>query len=319
MIRHLSFILLLQGFFFQNTLAAKALIVEFSKPLAENSTDDSLFPLTIGEGGSTQVVYLTPSTNTNHTFAISPKACTPPGNSTVWPGCVKYRGGVFDPANSPTYKAGSGDASKLDWNNGQFVLFAEGTYGQDTVTLKDMGGDVPLKEFELGVVDACNMTSGFLGLGLGSTLLERLVKDGKIDSRSYGLHVGVDITNHPWPVYDPTFDTGVKPKDNSDYNSGSGRRLRRRKDAEKREVHSFVGGLTLGGYDSSRIDNATKSLIVPLSSEGLLELELTEMVAINQWIVNDSGAHDLFNGTRKVLIDSSTPYMYVNSGPTPCN
>lgn len=306
-----SLLLLLQGFLIRNTLAARAIHVEFGKPLADNSTDDFLFPLVIGENDAKQTVYLAPSTNNEHTFAISPKACTPPGNDTAWPGCVKYRGGVFDPTKS-LFKPGSGDSTKLDWRNDQYTLFADGVYGQGTVTLSDKVGDVQLKDFEVGLVDACNMTSGFLGLGPNSTLLERLYKDGTIQSRSYGLHVGIDITNYPYPVFDPTFDTGEKPKEESDYNSGIGKRSRIAERAEvetPKEVHSFAGGLTLGGYDRSRIDNRTASLTVPLSADGLLELELTEMIVINSWMVNDSPVHDLFNETRKVIIDSSTPYM----------
>ncbi|KAG0642453.1 aspartic peptidase domain-containing protein [Tuber brumale] len=307
-------LLLLHGFLVRSTLAAKAIHVEFSKPLADNSTDDFLFPLIIGENDAKQTIYLAPSTNNAHTFAISPKACTPPGNNTVWPGCVKYRGGVFDPTKS-SFKAGSGDSTKLNWKSDQYTLFADGIYGQDSMTLPDKAGDVQLKDFEIGLVDACNMTSGFLGLGPNSTLLGRLYKDGKIESRSYGLHVGIDITNHPYPVFDPTFDTGEKPKGGSDYDSGIGKRSRMMKRAEEekkpREVHSFAGGLTLGGYDKSRIDNRTASLTVPLSADGLLELELTELIVVNSWMVNDDPVHDLFNETRKVIIDSSTPHMYL--------
>jgi hypothetical protein len=47
------------------------------------------------------------------------------------------------------------------------------------------------------------------------------------------------------------------------------------------DVHYFAGGLTVGGYDKSRIDNSTQTLTAPLSTDGPLELELMEVVAMN--------------------------------------
>lgn len=295
---------LIQAILLTNSVsAANTISIQFSKPLADNSTDDYLLPLSIGSPA--QIVYLTPSTNTDDTFAISPRACTPPGNTTPLEGCVKYRGGVFGPKQSSTYKPGKGGV--FEWKDDQYVLFADGKQGEDTVHLK--GDDtVSLKDFAFGLVDACNMTSAFLGLGPGSTLLARLVKDGKIGSRSYGLHVGIDIENHAYPILDPTFDeSGEKPYDEADYNSGVGR-LKRDGEAV-REVHSFPGSLTLGGYDKSRIDSRKESLKAPITSDGKLELELTNMVVVNSWMVDDDPAHDVFNKTRRVVIDSSTPYM----------
>lgn len=280
--------------------------IQFSKSLAINSTDDYLIPLAIGT--PPQTIYLNPSTNTDDSFAISPKACTPTGNATALAGCVKYRGGVFLSKDSSSYTA---TGNVFTWEDDQYVLFVDGSQGKDTVALLDDGDDISMKEFPFGLIDTCNMTSGFIGLGPDSTLLKRLVKDGQIGTRSYGIHVGIDIENHAYSIIDPTFDeSGGESHKSENHNSDAGKTKRGASNTTSitGEVHSFPGCLTLGGYDKTKIDNRTESLKAPTTSDGKVELELKSLVLLNQDTAGDS-SHDIFNATRKVIIDSSTPYM----------
>ncbi|KAI5851338.1 aspartic peptidase domain-containing protein [Morchella snyderi] len=282
--------------------------IPFSKPLAINSTDDYLIPLAVGT--PPQTIYLNPSTNTDDSFAISPKACTPTRNATALAGCVKYLGGVFLSKDSSSYTA-TGDV--FTWKDDQYGLFAGGNQGKDTVVLLDDEDDISMKEFSLGLIDTCNMTSGFIGLGPDSTLLKRLVKDGQIGTRSYGIHVGIDIENHAYPIIDPTFDElggGSLKSEKYDSDTEKSKRSASNTTSVTGEVHSFPGCLTLGGYDKTKINNRTKSLKAPTTSNGKVELELKSLVLLNQDTAGDA-SHDIFNATRKVIIDSSTPYIYL--------
>lgn len=270
---------------------ANTISIIFSKTAAANSTDDYQLPVSVGAGS--QLVYLTPSTSTDDTFVNSPKTCTPSsGNTTITASCISYHGGVFGPPQSSSWKPGTAEFS---WRNDEYGVFADGDHGQDTVVLA--GGDLTVKKFDFAVVDACNLTAGFLGLGRNSTILARLVADKVIGSQSYGLHVGIDLSNFSYPIVDPTFGRGsgaVK-------GVGGG--------ANVTAVHSFPGSLTLGGYDRGKIDSRG-TLEAPISSDGSLELEVTNVVLLNEWATGGGGvAHDVLNITRTVVIDSSTPYM----------
>lgn len=275
-----------------NTASANTLSIPFSRTLAINSTDAYQVPVSLG-AGSPQLVNLTPSTSTDETFVTSAQTCTAPGNSTVLSACVNYRGGVFAASQSLSWKPGT---AKFSWRDDEYVLFANGGRGQDTITL--VGGGVTLKAFEFAVVDTCNVTSsGFLGLGRNSTLLGRLVADGTVGSRSYGLYVGVDLSNSSYPIVDPTFGSpGVGKRDSTTAAAAAG-------------VHSFPGSLTLGGYDKAKIDSRGVTLQAPVLGDGSLQLEVTNVVLVNEWLVGGGVAHDVLNTTRAVVIDSSTPYM----------
>lgn len=270
------------------TSNANPISILFSKTPAINSTDDYQLPVSIGDGS--QPVYLTPSTSTDDTFVNSPQTCT--GNTTtatttaVVDSCVSYRGGVFRTSKSSSWKS---ESEKFSWRNDDYGVFADGGHGQDTFVLS--GGGVTMKKFEFAVVDACNMTSGFLGLGRNSTILARLLADGVIGSQSYGLHVGIDLSDYSYPIVDPTFSKG---------DGGA-----------NATVHSFPGSLTLGGYDRGKIDSRGTTLQAPISSDGSLKLEVTNVVLLNEWSAGGGGgvAHDVLNVTREVVIDSSTPYM----------
>lgn len=271
-----------------NTASANTVSIPFSRTLAINSTDDYQVPVSLGVS-SPQLVHLTPSTSTDETFVTSPQSCTAPGGSAVLSACVSYRGGVFTTSQSSSWKPGT---AKFSWRDDEYVLFANGGRGQDTVAL--VGGGVTLKAFGFAVVDTCNVTSsGFLGLGRNSTLLGRLVADGTVGSRSYGLHVGVDLNNRSYPIVDPTFGGSGSP-DSTTTAVG---------------VHSFPGSLTLGGYDKAKIDSRGATLQAPVLGDGSLQLEATNVVLVNEWLVGGGVAHDVLNATRAVLIDSSTPYM----------
>lgn len=265
------------------TSTANTISILFSNTPAINSTDDYQLPVSIGDGS--QLVYLTPSTSTDDTFVNSPQTCSATATTAVVNSCVNYRGGVFTTSKSSSWKS---ENEKFSWRNDGYGFFADGGHGQDTFVLS--GGDVTMKKFEFAVVDTCNMTSGFLGLGRNSTILARLLADGVIGSQSYGLHVGVDLSNYSYPIVDPTFSKG---------DGGA-----------NAAVHSFPGSLTLGGYDRGKIDSRGTTLQAPISSDGSLELEVTNVVLVNEWSASGGGvAHDVLNVTRAVVIDSSTPYM----------
>lgn len=265
------------------TSTANTISILFSKTPAINSTDDYQLPVSIGDGS--QLVYLTPSTSTDDTFVNSPQTCSTTATTAVVNSCVNYRGGVFTTSKSSSWKS---ENEKFSWRNDGYGFFADGGHGQDTFVLS--GGDVTMKKFEFAVVDTCNMTSGFLGLGRNSTILARLLADGVIGSQSYGLHVGVDLSNSSYPIVDPTFSKGDR--------------------GANAAVHSFPGSLTLGGYDRGKIDSRGTTLQAPISSDGSLELEVTNVVLLNEWSAGGGGvAHDVLNVTRAVVIDSSTPYM----------
>lgn len=279
---------LVQVILFSRVISATSgdtISVQFSKSLAVNSTDDYLIPLTIGT--PPQTIYLNPSINTDDLFGISPKACTPTGNATALASCTKYRGGVFSSKGSSSYTA-TGDT--FTWKDDQYILFANGTQGKDTVVLLDGEDDISMEGFQFGLIDACNMTSGFVGLGPNSALLGRLVKDRLVGSRSYGIHVGVDIENH-------SSGAGKFKRGASNVTSTAG------------DMQSYPGCLTFGGYDKTKIDSRVGSLKAPTTSDGVVELELKSLV-LNQGAVGDL-SHDIFNGTRKLIIDSSTPYIYL--------
>lgn len=281
-----------------NTASANTVSIPFSRTLTINSTDAYQVPVSLG-AGSPQLVHLTPSTSTDETFVTSAQSCTAPGDSTVLSACVSYRGGVFTASQSSSWKPAT---AKFSWRDDEYVLFANGGRGQDTVAL--VGGGVTLKAFGFAVVDTCNVTSsGFLGLGRNSTLLGRLVADGTVGSRSYGLHVGVDLNNRSYPIVDPTFGGSGSP--------GVGKRdsTTTAVAAAAAGVHSFPGSLTLGGYDKAKIDSRVATLQAPVLGDGSLQLEVTNIVLVNEWLVGGGVAHDVLNVTRTVVIDSSTPYM----------
>ena len=279
-----------------------------------NSTDDFLIPFTLGS--NKQVVNLAPSLAQTETSVIGPKACTPPGQKAPKDKCVLYRGGAFDESESTSFNAGT---DQFNYKNPTFGTYSNGHMGSDTVYLNEGDGSLEVNDYQLAVIESSNMTSGMLGLGKDSTLLKRLYDDGKIASRSFGLHVGIDIWNHPWPVLNPTFDeSGNKPTTKDDLNTGNGKRavrthknfIRKETDDNRlpvRESHKFPGSLTLGGYDKTKISNTTKPISVPIADDGSLQLSLTRIVARNDYA---DSPFDLISKPLSVVIDADTPHMY---------
>src|SRR5690606_3066919 len=140
-------------------------------------------------GANSQPVYLTPSLLQKDTTVFSPETCTPAGKSEPNGECLKYRGQAFDSSKSTSFVAAGRNS---EWKQNHYSLFANGAYGNDKIWLSKSKN---LEKFEFVLADACNMTSGMLGLGKDSTFLNRLKGEKMIASRSYGLHVGVDIMN----------------------------------------------------------------------------------------------------------------------------
>ncbi|RPB23042.1 acid protease [Terfezia boudieri ATCC MYA-4762] len=281
---------------------------------ALNTTDDFLIPFTLGS--NKQVVNLAPSLTQTEISIIGPKACTPPGQKDPKDKCILYRGGAFDESKSTGFNAGSGE---FNYKNPTFGTYSNGHMGKDTMYLNGGDGSLEVNDYQFAIIESSNMTSGMLGLGKDSTFLKRLYDDGKIASRSFGLHVGIDIWNHPWPVLNPTFDeSGNKPTSKDDLNTGNGKRatgthksfVRQETDDNRlpiRESHKFPGSLTLGGYDKTKIFSKTKPINVPIADDGSLQLSLTRIVARN--IYADS-PFDLISNPLSVVIDADTPHMY---------
>ena len=298
-------------------VSAQAIWLEFA-PVSTilNATDDFLLPITIGS--NSQTVYLNPSLTESETFLIGPQACTPKGESSPRKNCTIYRGGVYTGPDSTTYSAESTDFS---FENGQYSIFAKGSHAKDNV--KGQDGEFELDGYGFGLVQSSNMTSGMLGLSKNSTFLQRLVDEKKIGSRSFGLHVGIDIWNHPFPVLNPSFDeSGLPPKNNGDFDSGAGKRSIQSPEQalDKRDVpddkppvlpvrasHKFPGSLTLGGYDKSKISNKTKPISIPIAEDGTLRLTLTNLIVRNTWY---NSPFDLVDKNYDVVIDADTPLMW---------
>jgi len=281
---------------------------------ALNSTDDFLVPFTLGS--NKQVVNLAPSLSQTETSIIGPKACTPPGQKAPKDKCVLYRGGAFDKSKSTSFNAST---DEFNYKNPTFGTYSNGPMGKDIVYLNGGDGSLEVNDYQFAVIESSNMTSGMLGLGKDSTFLKRLYDDGKIASRSFGLHVGIDIWNHPWPVLNPTFDeSGNKPTTKDDLNTGNGKRavgthkssIRQETDGNQlpvRESHKFPGSLTLGGYDRTKISNKTKPINVPIAGDGSLQLSLTRVVARNMYA---DSPFDLISEPLSVVVDADTPHMY---------
>ncbi|KAI5809780.1 hypothetical protein DFH27DRAFT_597708 [Peziza echinospora] len=201
----------------------------------------------------------------------------------------------------------------ISYENLRYKTFSKGVLGKDTLGFAGDKGEWQMKEFEFGVIDSTNIT-GMLGLGKDSTFLQKLRDDKKIGSKSFGLHVGVDIWNHPYPALNPSFDeSGRVPTTGGDGEFGKRGMdgLESRADKQTalpvRESHKFPGSLTLGGYDKSKISNKTKPLTIPLAADGSLKLSLTNMILRNG---NFYSPYDIVNKTYSVIIDPDTPHMY---------
>lgn len=282
---------------------AQTIWVEFSPTASSlNSTDDYLFPLKVGSNA--QTVYLSPSLVAKETTVFSPKTCTPPSSSEPVPACITYRGEVFVASESKTYKKGDKESK---WKQNDYSLFANGAYANDKIQI----GKNSLDGFDFVLADACNMTSGLLGLGKDSVLLTRLKEEGKIASRSYGLHMGIDVMNHPDPVADPSWDEGRDTFASEDYTPGLGRRAFDDEDEKKvpvRPVHYFPGSITLGGYDKSKIDPSRQTLTGPIASDGSFKVKIKSMSFKNE--LPDTPI-DFMEGTpQDAIIDADTPHFY---------
>lgn len=282
---------------------------------ALNSTDDFLIPFTLGS--NKQIVNLSPSLGQKETWVIGPEACTPKGQKAPKDQCVLYRGGVFDSSKSSSFTS---ESAEFEYRNQIYVTYSTGSQAKESIYLPGEDRDLEVKDYDFALVGSSNMTSGMLGLGKESVFLNRLFDDGKIASRSFGLHVGVDIWNHPWPVLNPSFDeSGNKPTTKNDFNTGVGKRApsqhkhyaRQETDENElpvRQSHKFPGSLTLGGYDRAKISSKTKPITVPLAEDGTLQLSLTNIVARNS--KTDSPYDGIIDKPFKVVIDADTPYMY---------
>jgi hypothetical protein len=110
--------------------------------------------------------------------------------------CITRRGGVYDIKNSSSYTyrtdvaTAGGDPSDTARTLGTHIW--DSTWATDALGL----GNISLPNYPLGMpgfdFGGPQDTQGNLGLGMNSTLLERLKKDGHIASRSWSYWWGVD-------------------------------------------------------------------------------------------------------------------------------
>ncbi|KAI5838512.1 hypothetical protein DFP73DRAFT_564300 [Morchella snyderi] len=170
-------------------------------------------------GTPTQSVYLTPSLNDDEIFVVGHDACT--ANCTAQNGgrymyndheifdpyttnYIAQNGGRYNEYNTsgsstwrPSRNVTMGDAGASDWWNRRQ---GEYTLGSELVWLPGMsGGSSTNLSTEVAVLNKHSLDDEFplqntLGLGSNSTFLNSLVRNGVIESRSFGLHtLDIDI------------------------------------------------------------------------------------------------------------------------------
>ncbi|KAF2813132.1 acid protease [Mytilinidion resinicola] len=117
--------------------------------------------------------------------------------------CMTYRGGFFEPENSPTYVNQSAPNVNLNpYFESSEKLTDGGTLAQDKLTLLD---NVTISDFPFGLVNQSVNTGRLtnaagiasIGLGRNSTILSLLKKAGTIGSKSYGFWWGQDGATAP--------------------------------------------------------------------------------------------------------------------------
>ncbi|KAF2494051.1 acid protease [Lophium mytilinum] len=151
--------------------------------------------------------------------------------------CMTYRGGFFEPENSPTYVNQSAPNAKLNPNFASSEKLTDGgTLAQDQITLLD---NLTIPDFPFGLVNQSvntgrlfnSVSAGLASIGLGrnSTILSSLKKAGTIGSRSYGFWWGLDGATTP---------------------------------------AQMNGNLVLGGYDQAKIKDLSKNHTDRLTSPG---------------------------------------------------
>ncbi|KAH0604959.1 uncharacterized protein H6S33_004941 [Morchella sextelata] len=145
-------------------------------------------------GTPSQFVYLAPSVNDDEIFVVGPDACTPT--------CLTRNGAQFNTSISSTWRPTAnvtiGNAGAFDWWNGSQVEFTLGyEQGQfvdapENTNFSNLGIKIAvLNEYS---PDDSVPTPNTLGLGSNSTFLNSLVRNGVIESRSFGLYEkNVDI------------------------------------------------------------------------------------------------------------------------------
>jgi hypothetical protein len=145
-------------------------------------------------GTPSQFVYLAPSVNDDEIFVVGPDACTP-----TW---LTQNGAQFNTSISSTWRPTAnvtiGNAGAFDWWNGSQVEFTLGyEQGQfvdapENTNFSNLGIEIAvLNEYS---PDDWVPTPNTLGLGSNSTFLNSLVRNGVIESRSFGLYEkNVDI------------------------------------------------------------------------------------------------------------------------------
>ncbi|KAH8145270.1 uncharacterized protein LAJ45_10707 [Morchella importuna] len=149
--------------------------------------------LQLSLGTPSQIVYLIPSVNDNEIFLVGPDACAP--------GCETQLGGQFSTSNSSTWRPTTnvtiGNAGALDWWNGSQVEYTLGyERGQFDYLPETSFSNLGL---EIAVLNNRSQDDWIplqntLGLGSNSTFLNSLMRNGVIESRSFGLHeMNVDL------------------------------------------------------------------------------------------------------------------------------
>lgn len=173
--------------------AARPIVLALSNCTMHRSDGQTVGSWGLSLSVASQDLCLVPSTVTNNTLVMGTDVCADDRNSTAAQ-CSSRRGGLFDlgAATSSFARTSLGDLRPdQGWAEIMKPLQPFTVAGNATIQLSDTS--VPLT---IAVVtEGQNHTTGQLGLGIESSVLDTLVQQKKIDSPVWGINAGSQSSN----------------------------------------------------------------------------------------------------------------------------